>query len=372
MTKSVAILGTRGYPSYYGGFETLIRELSPYLVNEGWNVSVYGREGATNPNDPGLDPRVHRITTRGIESKSLSTLSYGLTSSFHTASQHPDVALIMNVANGFWLPILKARGIPTIVNVDGIEWERAKWGRKAKAAFKAGANLTARFADELIFDSRAIGDRWRSDFRRSGKFIPYGAVEPGQLQPVDNLKRGKYALMVARFVPENTVQEFFVAAQEISARWDVAIVGSSGYGGEFDQQAKALSESSDRIHWYGHLNDDQKLFSLWQNAGAYFHGHSVGGTNPALIQAMACGSPVVARDTVFNREVLGAEGLFVSPNPDDIARTVCKVLSNPGLQRHLSTNGKQRQSTDYTWAGVCQSYNSALLELVQSGEYSTK
>src|SRR3954467_6738939 len=96
---SAAIIGTRGYPSYYGGFETLVRTLAPHLVDEGWDVTVYGRAGATNPDDSLRHPSVHTVNTPGRESKSLSTLSYGLTSTAHAAVRKPDVALIMNVAN---------------------------------------------------------------------------------------------------------------------------------------------------------------------------------------------------------------------------------------------------------------------------------
>lgn len=364
MNHSVAIIGTRGYPSYYGGFETLVRQLSPFLADQGWDVTVYGRDGATRINDDSLDKRVISKTTRGIESKSLSTLSYGLTSTLDTIRQKPDVALVMNVANGYWLPLLKARGIPSIVNVDGIEWEREKWGRAAKLAFKIGARLTAKFADDLIFDSKEIERRWKEDFHRAGHFIPYGATETTEQVPSREFEPGSYALMVARFVPENTVEEFFEAAEVVSTRWNVAIVGSSGYGGHLDARARELSEKSERIHWYGHVSDDAKLFSLWRNAGVYFHGHSVGGTNPALVQAMACGAPTVARDTVFNREVLGPNGIFVAPNPNDIAATLEQVLSDAELRTQIATYARERQQCSYTWQKVCQDYNDALLNLM--------
>lgn len=365
MRKSVAILGTRGYPSYYGGFETLVRRLSPYLVERGWDVTVYGREGATKTDDPLIDPRVRTVVTAGVDSKSLSTLSYGLSSTAHAARRKPDVALIMNVANGYWLPLLKARGIPTLINVDGIEWERAKWGRSAKAVFKGGANLTARFGDRLIFDSKVLAHRWSEDFGRDGAFIPYGGTVPPRLEPVEGFTSRSYALMVARFVPENTVDEFFTAARELSDKWNVVIVGSSGHGGEFDSKAQSLAEDFDRIHWLGHVSDDDKLFSLWQHAGAYFHGHSVGGTNPALVQAMACGAPTVARDTAFNREVLGEAARFVDPHSIDIARAMGEVLSDHHLQKTLSTRATERQSADYTWSGVCASYHKEMLETLR-------
>lgn len=366
MGKSVAIIGTRGYPSYYGGFETLVRRLGPYLVDAGWDVTVYGRPGATKHDDPLLDRRVKSVLTGGIETKSLSTLSYGLTSTFHAARTKPDVALIMNVANGYWLPLLRARGIPAIVNVDGIEWERAKWGSNAKRVFRGGARLTARYATELVCDAQEIRRRWQDEFERDGRYIPYGGDEPGQLPTEEGLAARKYVLMVARFVPENTVPEFVEAARELSKNWDVVIVGSSGYGGELESKVRTLASATPRVKWLGHVSDDQRLFSLWQNAGVYFHGHSVGGTNPALVQAMACGTPIVARDTVYNREVLGATGIFVSPDPVSIASAIEQALSDPDSLQRLADSAQARARKSFSWNGVCSSYEAMMESARQS------
>lgn len=361
MTKSVAIIGTRGYPSYYGGFETAVRKLAPYLAEHGWDVTVYSRPGATRDDDPGRDTRVTTVTTRGMETKTLSTLSYGLTAAIHSARRRPDVALVMNVANGYWLPILKARGIPTVVNVDGIEWDRAKWGRAAKAVFHTGARFTAKFGTSMVYDSTVIAARWKDEFGLDGDFIPYGGDVPPELPVEAGLEHRGYVLVVARFVPENTVPEFVEAAAEIAEEHDVVIVGSSGYGGEIDEAVAKLAETRPRVRWLGHLSDDRRLLALWQHAGAYFHGHSVGGTNPALVQAMAAGAPVVARDTLYNREVLSDAGaVFVEPQPGSIAEGVKRVISNPELQADLTKMSFQRATDIYSWESVCAGYEAAL------------
>ncbi|MBY6683237.1 glycosyltransferase [Rhodococcus sp. BP-316] len=360
---SVHIIGTRGYPSYYGGFETLVRRLAPYLADQGWDVTVYGRGRTADTGKADGDSRIRSIDTVGVESKSLSTLSYGLTSTAHCAFAKPDVALVMNVANGFWLPLLRARGIPTLVNVDGIEWERAKWGSAAKKLFRAGATATARHADNLVFDSKALGTRWTDEFNRTGEFIPYGGSFGKDRPVVDGLERRGYILMVARFVPENTVGEFLEAAEKLSERWDVVVVGSSGYGGELEDRLTALTERNARVRWFGHVSDDEVLFSLWENCGVYFHGHSVGGTNPALVQAMALGAPTVARETVFNREVLEHSGLFVEPSPLEIIASLDRLMSEPDLAAHLSTEAIDRARRHYTWNSICAEYNRALRAL---------
>jgi glycosyltransferase involved in cell wall biosynthesis len=363
---SVAIIGTRGYPSFYGGFETAVRHLAPYLSDHGWDVTVYGRPGAIHEGDPGRDPRVRSLTTSGVESKSLSTLSYGLTASLHAVTrQKPDVALVMNVANGFFLPLLAARRIPTLVNVDGIEWDRAKWGRLAKAMFRAGASLTARFGTTLVYDAHAIAERWKDEFGRDGVFIPYGGTDPGRMDVPLGLPSGGYALIVARFVPENTVPEFLEAAKRIARTHPVVIVGSSGYGGELDEAARRLDAAEEQVRWLGHVSDDALLFALMQHAGAYFHGHSVGGTNPALVQAMACGAPIVARDTVYNREVLGEAASLVAPNPTLIAAAVTAMISSPESQQRARADARSRSAELYTWELVCAAYEHSLSDLVR-------
>lgn len=360
MTKSVAIIGTRGYPSYYGGFETAVRKLAPYLVDQGWDVTVYGRDGSAKADDPGRDFRVKTVITPGVESKSFSTLSYGLTAVLHAIRHKPDVALVMNVANGFWIPLLRWSGIPVVVNVDGMEWERAKWGRLAKGVFKLGAHFTAKFASTLISDAREIQRRWRDEFNRDSVFIPYGGEKSAQLNPPLGLTTRSYVLAVARFVPENTIPEFFDAVEQLAVKYPVVVVGSSGYGGALDNRALTLS-SNEHVHWLGHVSDDELLLALWQNAGAYFHGHSVGGTNPALVQAMACGAPVVARDTVYNREVLeGTGALFVAPECHEIINGLNLMMESSELQDLVAEKAQERANGEYSWKYVCEQYEETL------------
>ncbi|WP_350003447.1 glycosyltransferase [Pseudarthrobacter sp. WHRI 8279] len=363
MSKSVVVIGTRGYPSYYGGFETAVRRLAPFLADAGWDVNVYCRAGQTKDDDEARDPRIRTTNTVGLESKSLSTLSFGLTSVLHALWHKPQVALVMNVANGFFLPLLKLRGIPTVVNVDGIEWERAKWNRFAKFVFRLGARLTARYGTILISDSLEIQRRWKRDFGRKSVFIPYGANLASPSEVVPGLQPQSYVLMVARFVPENTVSEFFQAAERLAEQHPVVIVGSSGYGGPLDEAAQRLAEHPN-VQWLGHVSDDKKLLSLWHHAGAYFHGHSVGGTNPALVQAMACGAPVVARQTPYNAEVLRADEHLVAPDPLAIESALRRMLTDHDLRAKARAANRARAATHYDWEDVCRRYELTLQDAV--------
>ncbi|QCR44941.1 glycosyl transferase [Curtobacterium sp. SGAir0471] len=355
----VVVIGTRGYPSYYGGFETAVRHIAPHLADEGWEVVVYSRKDLRSETSE-FDGRVLTPVTRGVESKALSTLSYGLSSTIHALVRGADVALVMNVANGFWLPLLRLRGIPVVMNVDGIEWERAKWGRVAKIVFRVGARLSALFANTLIVDAAAIGRYWSARFRRESVFIPYGADEAPIAAVPLGLTSRTYVLLVARFVPENTVAEFFAAVPAISEQHDVVIVGSTGYGGRFDEEAQALASAHSRVRWLGHVSDDRLLHGLWQHAGVYFHGHSVGGTNPALVQAMMLGAPIVARDTVYNREVLGDDATFAEPDSNSIANNVIALMNDPDRQTTESEASMARAKERYTWRKVNDAYNKVL------------
>ncbi|HHW82645.1 MAG TPA: glycosyltransferase family 1 protein [Actinomycetales bacterium] len=364
--RTVAIAGTRGYPSYYGGLETAVRKIAPYLADNGWTVTVLGTESDTVADDPGRDPRIHTVSVWSLRTRSLSKLSSGLASTVSMLRHPPDVALVMSTALGFWLPLLRARGITTVVNTDGLEWKRDKWGTAAKFVLHAAARATARWADELIFDARAIADFWEAHFGRSGTFIPYGGDPLPSPQLPEGLPSKGYVLMVARFVPENTVPEFFEAVPVIAAKTPVVIVGSSGFGGGLDDDARTLARTFPSVTWLGHVRDDALLNALYAHAGVYFHGHSVGGTNPSLVQAMAVGAPVVARDTVYNREVLGDEGVFCSPAPQDIAAAVNSLMQDSARRAEIGAANHERASREYTWELVCAAY-ARVLENAVSG-----
>ena len=355
--KKVAIVGTRGYPSYYGGFETAIRHLVPYLADNGWNVDVYGRKGQTAPLAV-PNPRINAFISKGIDTKSLSTLSYGFSACLKVLFSRPDVVLVMNVANGYFLPLYKLAGLTTLVNVDGVEWHRAKWGPLAKTVFRVGGLLTAVFATELIFDSVAIGKYWTKYFNRRGHYIPYGGdatVSSAEL-PFGLKKSDKYILAVARLVPENSIELFFDAVQSLLPRNKVVLVGAGNPGEMLEEKANQLSNKYPNFIRLGHISDDKILHQLWANCGAYFHGHTVGGTNPALVQAMTCGSAIVAVNTNFNAEVLKNTGLLVAPGKLEVLEGIEAILNDERLSQRLSNLAMERAKTNFTWQQVNQRY----------------
>jgi glycosyltransferase involved in cell wall biosynthesis len=356
--KSVAILGTRGYPSYYGGFETAVRNIVSSFISNGWNVRVYSRRKSVWKEDPHRNLEVESVIVPCFHHGYLETLSHGLFSTLHLVRHKPSVVLIMNVANGFWLPILKIYKIRTVVNVDGIEWQRGKWGPVARFVFRVGARLTKKYADELVYDAIAVKDIWEESSKDlQGSFIPYGGnvlIEKPKIS--FELEEKSYLLYVARLVPENSIEFFLQIAEQFVDTLPIVIVGTTVDDLHLEMKLRKLSASHDNFKWLGHITDDQTLDSLWYHAGVYFHGHTVGGTNPALVQAMACGATILAQDTVFNREVLGDSGLFTDGRLEDAVTKINFLLNHELDADKLKLKAINRVKSKYNWTLIAKEY----------------
>jgi glycosyltransferase involved in cell wall biosynthesis len=350
---NLAIVGVRGYPSFYGGFETAVRHLVPFLLNLELQVTVYSRESKDNHSDQ--TTRLKVIRTWGLNTKKFSTLTHGFSAMLHAAVSKPDIVLILNVANCIWIPFLRLRRIPTVVNVDGIEWKRQKWGPIARLTFFLGAKLAARYASSLIYDSVNIEKYWFERFGRRGTYIPYG----GDFQVYPSLKddfKDPYLLVVSRLVPENSIDVFLDAAPKIQSFVAIVIVGNSSSTSSYPSKILALSSQFPKIKWLGQVSDDHFLKSLWQHCAVYFHGHTVGGTNPALVQAMASGAPILAIDSEFNHEVLGDSGIFTPPKADAIVQAVHELISDKSLAQEIGQGARQRALGRFTWEKVNLQY----------------
>jgi glycosyltransferase involved in cell wall biosynthesis len=359
---NIAILGSRGFPSTYGGYETLVRYLAADWTQRGHTVTVYCRSRSNGRRSWTVDG-VRCQWTPGHDSTSFSTLSFGASSHLHAATQNYDAALVLNVANGYFLPLLRARRIACAVNTDGIEWERGKWGATARRVFHGGATLCARYADVLIADSRAIADIWEGEFGVQSRFIPYGAPV---LTGVGNdriaalgLTPYTYALAVARLIPENNVDLFLDALDLMSPRPLGVVVGAGSPGSALERRLRRLDKNG-TVKWLGHVADQDLLMQLWANSGVYVHGHSVGGTNPALLQALGVGAPTIALDTAFNREVLGSVRQLFSHDKRLLARTMSDTLAAVEQRKAFRAHGQHVVATRYQWPAVCRAYLAAL------------
>jgi glycosyltransferase involved in cell wall biosynthesis len=352
---NIAFLGIRGVPARYSGFETAAEEVGRRLVDRGHDVTVYcrGRQGPSTY----LGMRLVHLPT--VRLKVTDTLTHTALAMVHLQRRPPDVAVVFNAANAPLLPLSRARKVPVALHVDGLEWQRAKWGPTGKRYYRAAERLAVRWADGLIADARGIQDYYQEQFGADSDFIPYGApilADPRAelLAPMELAPR-RYHLIVARFEPENNVEVMIRGFLASASPLPLVVVGSAPYSARYTERIRALAESDIRVKLLGGLWDQDLLNALYANAHCYLHGHSVGGTNPTLLRAMGAGAPVLAFDVTFNREVLGDTGRFFA-GPEALAHLVDEAESDAEGCRRRGLSGQARAAELYDWDAVTDGY----------------
>lgn len=316
-TLSIALVGTRGVPARYGGFETCVEEIGRRLADRGHRVVVYCRTAgdAERPAEFLGMQLVHRPAMR---KRSLETLSHTALSVAHLARHRVDAAIVFNAANAPFLPVLRAARIPVATHVDGLEWKRTKWSGAGQRYYKGVEKLSVRWSDALIADAAGIAEYYRETFGARTELIAYGAPRTAgssteRLAELD-LEAGRYHLVVARFEPENHVLEIVQGYVASAATLPLVVVGSAPYSDEYTAAITAAADS--RVQLLGGVWDAELLDQLYVGARTYLHGHSVGGTNPSLLRAIGAGTATTAFDVNFNREVLGDSGAYFSSAAD--------------------------------------------------------
>jgi glycosyltransferase involved in cell wall biosynthesis len=414
----LAILGTRGVPPNYGGFETFAAELSTRLVQRGHEVSVYCRSAGTG--GPGSQPgeeegglRARHSSWRGVERivlpaighKYLETVSHAFLSALDALRRDFDAILVCNAANAFVIPLLRAARIPVAINVDGIERKRRKWNALGRAVYATGEAMSVSFASAVIADADVIADYYREHYAASPVMIPYGAEFPAE-EDSDVLSRlgidgENYILYVSRFEPENNPLEVIEAYEKLAVGgWQLA--GEDGASSTFDTSGAGMgaarpttrvvprsgspanrqpptanipplvmlgkglyaSELVEQLH--AHASERVLLpgalygrdyRTLQRNALLYIQATEVGGTHPALIEAMASGGRVLAHDTPENREVGGdAVGYFSLRPEETLSGTLGEWLRNPRQREEFRQRARKRAEQRYSWETVIDAY----------------
>lgn len=358
---SIALVGTRGVPARYGGFETCVDEVGSRLAERGHRVRVYCRsQDADRPAEYHGMELVHRGAVRR---RSLETLSHSGLSVAHLMTHRTDVAIVFNAANSPYLPLIRAARIPVATHVDGLEWRRDKWKGAGRRYYRMAESAAVRWSDALIADAKGIADYYRDEFRADTRLIAYGAprIASGDdlLATVDLTARG-YHLVVARFEPENHVHTIVDGYRRSRATLPLVVVGSAPYADEYTNRVHALADG--RVRFLGGVWDQQLLDQLYANARTYLHGHSVGGTNPSLLRAIGAGTPTIAYDVVFNREVLGPAGAYFDTE-DDLARRLedAEAVVDDGALRESTRS----RALDYDWDDVADRYESLCRDLAE-------
>jgi len=358
----IGILGTRGIPARYGGFETLAEELSARLAARGNDVTVYTR---TRYAEPGLSEwrgaRVRVLPT--IPTKYLDTVAHGFLSGIDAAFERFDSVLVCNAINAAasFLPRLAGK-TRVVLNVDGLERNRRKWSALGKLAYRVSERLSTIVPDAVVSDAQVIRDYYRDRYGFESHFIPYGAdlPEPTGTDALDRLglSREGYVLYVSRLEPENNADAVVRAYRGVPGETPLVIVGDAPYAADYIARVRA--EADPRVKFPGAIYGDGYR-QLLASAAVYVQATEVGGTHPALVEALGYGRVVAYNATPENEEVAGGAALpFDVRKPETLTRLLAGVLDDPDSASVWKERAKRRAAERYRWDDVADRYEEVL------------
>ncbi len=355
-----AILGTRGIPARYGGFETFAEELSTRLAARGHNVTVYCRE--KYPESAYRGVRLKYLPT--IRHKYFDTIAHTfLCTLYLAATRRQNAVLYCNAANAVFTWIPRALGMPVALNVDGLERHRKKWNALAKAWYRVSERLATWMPNAVVTDAESIARYYREKYRRTSEMIPYGAeigaVETfAALEKLGLEKRG-YFLYVSRLEPENNALLVREAFERLATHHKLALIGDAPYAADYIARVRATGDP--RVVIPGAIYG-QGYRELGSHCFAYIHATEVGGTHPALIEAMGRGALTLYLDTPENAEVAAGAGLPFQRGT--LTQVMQIAIDMPESEREtLRTRARERVRERYSWDAVTDAYEKLLTRL---------
>jgi glycosyltransferase involved in cell wall biosynthesis len=360
----IAILGTRGVPANYGGFETFAEECAARLVARGHQVTVYGRSHYV-PKSLGSYRGINLVVLPSLRFKYLDTIVHTFLCVLHALGRRFDAILICNAANSIyaWLPRLF--GTPVAVNVDGIERLRLKWNALGRAYYHLCEYLSTVLPNVIVTDARVIERYYRESYRADSVYIPYGAItdKPEGKAKLDELglRSREYFLYVSRLEPENNAHLVVRAFEKVDTTLRLVVVGDAPYAKDYITSVKSTRDN--RILFPGAIYG-QGYRELMGNTFCYIHATEVGGTHPALLEAMGQGNLIIVNGTPENAEVLGDCGLIYRKNdPGDLARLLQDVAGCPEKFESLRRAALERARTEYSWESIVTRYEQLFTSL---------
>ncbi len=353
----IALIGSRGIPARYGGYETFMEEISVRLHELGHHVTVYCRSHYTRREE--REHRgVHLVVLPTLRTKYLDTPVHTFLSCAHAAAKGYDAALVVNAANAMFVPLLGLRRIPTALHVDGIEKRRQKWGPLGRLVYAISERLACLVPSVLVTDADVIHDHYLERYNARSVMITYG-VDPrppatrGELQRL-GLETERYVLYVSRFEPENNPHRVVEGYARTTGDLPLVMVGDAPYARQFIDDTKAAADP--RVLFPGAIYGDGYR-ELQEGALIYIHATEVGGTHPALVEAMGFGNCLVVNDTPENREVAGdAATYFQAAQPESLADALQPLINNPELCRQHGLRAAQRAREQFSWERVAERY----------------
>jgi len=347
----------------FGGFETVYSEIGARLADLGYDVVIYCRRERYPKNlRVGHHRGVRLKYVSSIDTKNLSAISATwiavVDSLIH---ENLDAHLFVNVGMGFHCCALKIFRKRVVLNVDGLDWQRGKWNWIAKSYFWLAAHVSVRSCDEIIADSQAMQKYYHDKFGRLPRYLSYGAHIIKSLGPEIIKEYGvearRYFLIVSRFVPENNLHILIKAFENVTTDFKLVIVGGTNHPTDYEEELR--SHRSNRIIFAGYISNRSLLDELFCNCYAYLHGHSVGGTNPALLDALGAGCCILAVDNHFNAEVLdsGRFGILFSPDINSAVIAMQEIIEKPEYAAKLREGARNRIRETYNWDRILNEYD---------------
>jgi len=362
----IALFGSRGIPHTYSGTETFFGELAPRLAARGHDVIVYCRRSLFREK-PASYRGVRLIYLPSIETKHLGTFTHTLACVCDVVFREVDVMLVSNVSNALLCAVPRLAGKKVALNVDGVEWQRSKWGPLGRRYFRWNARLAGKIcSDGIITDAIQMQRIYLEQFGTRSACIAYGANIETSTNPEAVRQYGLepfgYYLIASRLVPENNADLIVRGFERLRSNRVLAIAGGANYRSSF---VEALKKTRDpRVRFLGHVSDSEHVKELHCNCYGYIHGHSVGGTNPALLKALGYGNLVLALDTSFNRQVMEKHGILFKNDPNDLACKLQFVEDEPLVAERYRRHAAQRILEEYTWDHITDQYEDYFRRLV--------
>lgn len=356
----VAIVGTRGVPARYGGFETLADELSKQLVQNGRDVTVYCRKAFVRLDDI-VDPRIRRVVLPSLSRKNLDTLINGFLAALHVAFSDADAVLFCNVANSLWVWIPRLLGKPVALNVDGLDRTRRKWSWFARVYLHFCEMISVVTPSRIITDAKVIQAYYRERYGKDSVVIGYGARTPKHAPGLPlALPPHRYVLYVSRLEKENNPEMVVRAYRQVRTEWPLVIVGSNAYDSGYLERLRAMAD--ERVVFPGPIYGDG-YWALQQHAGIYVFAGEVGGIHPALVEAMSAHNAVLYLDTDANRETAGDSGLPFR-DEQELAAQLAHLVAHPEVRADLARRAEQRVNALYRWEHIASQYEDLFAEML--------
>ncbi|GAA1851393.1 DUF1972 domain-containing protein [Microlunatus capsulatus] len=362
-SRTVRILGTHGVPANYGGFETAAENVALFLRDQGWRVVVYCQVPGTGPVTEDVWNGLERVLIPVDREGWLGTSQFDWLSITH-AAKHRDVCLTFGYNTAVFNVVQRVLGIPNVINMDGIEWSRARWGKLRQAILYTNERIACFVGNHLVADHPVIETylHTRAPARKVST-VTYGGPTvldaPTDVVEAHGLTPGRYLTLIARPIPENTILEI---VQGFSARpRGVELVVLGGYKPDEDAYHRAVVEAAGpEVRFVGGIYDPAATAALRFHSLGYVHGHTVGGTNPSLVEALGAGNPVIAHDNAYNRWVAGDAALYFRTAADVDAR-VGELVASPETAARLGAAARVRHASEFTWEHVAGQYEQLLL-----------